>query len=323
MKARAIGFLIRAALAVLVASAALSAQFSSTLSGPVLGYVLDRNAGTVRPIRGILGSATIGGPVDSAPTVSQLLTLDARNVVVSAHSGSELIALHLDKELSSTPLAGFPANPFRSAASIRGGAAAFYYADAKQVRIVKGLPRDPSDAGMLQLDRPLTQLAVSDDGSLLVYSTREEEGEAVYAWTSGSGSPRFLATAASVSGLVMTPNGDAIVTDRGANEVFAIWDAAGGAVRKLLADSTDGVSGPTGVGVSSSSRVYVANAGAVMVFDASGRFFKSLRCNCAPSGVSLLRDSVFRLTDGVTQTIFLLDASSAQERILFVPPPLD
>ena len=313
-----------ASLALLV-PAILMAQFSSTLSGPVLGYVFDRNAGKVRPVRGILGSATVGAPVESAPTVSQVLTLDARHAIVSSDSSPELLALRLDSEPLSMAIAGVPVNPSRSAASILGTAAAFYYSDTQQVRIVKGLPHEPQYAGGLQLNRPLTQLSVSDDGTLLVYAIRETEGETLHGWTTSSGSPRFLTSAASVSGIAITPNGDAIVTDRGRNEVFAIWDVRGGAVPKLLAGSTDGVSDPAGVGVSAGNRLYVANAGSstLMVFESSGRLLKTLRCNCATSGVYLLRESVFRLTDGIAQTIFLLDASSADERILFVPPPLD
>jgi DNA-binding beta-propeller fold protein YncE len=263
--------------------------------------------------------------VESAPNVSQVLTLDVRHAIVSSDSSSELLTLRLDGEPSSTAIGGIPGNPSRSAASTLGTAAAFYYSDIQQVRIVKGLPREPQDAGGLQLDRPLTQLAVSDDGMMLVYAIREGDGETLHAWTVSSGSPRFLTSAASVSGIAMTRTGDAIVTDRGTNEVFAIWDPAGGAVRKLLADSNDGVSDPTGVGVSSANRLYAANAGSstLMVFEASGRLLKVLSCNCAMAGVYLLRDSVFRLTEGIAQTMFLLDASSAEERILFVPPPLD
>jgi hypothetical protein len=118
-------------------------------------------------------------------------------------------------------------------------------------------------------------------------------------------------------------NGDAIVTDRRANEVFAIWDPAGGAVRKLLADNTNDVSDPTAVAISSGNRIYIANAGSVLVLDSNGRALKTLRCNCTISGLNTLRDSVFRLTDGIERTIYLLDASSAEERILFVPPPQD
>jgi WD40 repeat protein len=253
-----------------------------------------------------------------------VLTLDARHAIVSSDSSPELLALRLDGEPSSMAIAGIPARPSRSAASTLGTAAAFYYSDTQQVRIVKGLPHEPQYAGGLQLDRPLTQLSVSDDGTLLVYAVREAEGETLHGWTISSGSPRFLTSAASVSGIAITSSGDAIVADRGTNEVFAIWDVRGGAVPKLLANDTDGVSDPTGVGLSG-NRLYVANAGSftLMVFESSGRVLKTLPCNCAASGVYLLRESVFRLTDGIAQTIFLLDASSADERILFVPPPLD
>jgi hypothetical protein len=263
--------------------------------------------------------------MESASVVSQMLTLDARHAVASTDSSPELVALRLDGEPSATTIAGVPVNPSRSAASFSGTAAAFYYAGAKEIRIVVGLPGEPRHAGSLAVENPLTQLAVSNDGNLLVYAVREAEAEVIYSWTGLSGSPRFLTSAASVSALALTRNGDAIVTDRGASEVFAIWDAGGGAVRKLLADSTDGVSDPTGVGVSSGNRIYVTNEGSstLMVFEPSGRLLKSLHCNCATSGVSLLRESVFRLTDGIAQTIYLLDASSAEERILFVPPPLD
>ena len=325
MNAAVVRLLAAVALVALVAAPTLTAQFPSTLSGPVLGYVHDRNAGKVRPVRGILGSATVGAPVETAPNVSQVLTLDLRHAIVSSDTSPELLTLRLDGEPSSTAIAGIPGNPSRSSASTLGTAAAFYYADTQQVRIVKGLPREPQDAGGLQLDRPLTQLAVSDNGTLLIYSIREPEGETLYGWTVSSGSPRFLTSAASVSGIAITRTGDAIVTDRGANEVFALWDAGGGAVRKLLADSTDGVSDPAGVGVSSANRFYVANSGSstLMVFESSGRVLKTLPCNCVMAGVHLLRDSVFRLTEGIAQTIFVVDASSADERIVFVPPPQD
>ena len=325
MSAPAVRLLAAVTLLALVTAPIVTAQFSSTLSGPVLGYVHDRNAGKVRPVRGILGSATVGAPVEAAPNVSQLLTLDVRHAIVSSDTSPELLALRLDGEPSSTAIAGIPRNPSRSAASTLGTAAAFYYSDTQQIRIVKGLPREPQDAGGLQLDRPVTQLAVSDDGTLLVYAIREPEGETLHGWTVSSGSPRYLTSAASVSGIAITRTGDAIVTDRGANEVFAIWDAGGGAVRKLLADTTDGVSDPAGVGVSSANRIYVANGGSstLLVFESSGRVLKTLPCSCTMAGVYLLRDSVFRLTEGIAKTIFLVDASSADERILFVPPPQD
>jgi hypothetical protein len=309
---------------VLLASALHAVQFSSSLSGPVLGYVLDRNAAKLRPVRGIIGSATVGAPLDSGYGVTQVLSLDGGHLIASTDATAELMALTVDAgQVSSVVVPGVVANPTRSAASVQGKSAAFYYSGTHDVRIVAGLPEEPRHVATWQTDRPLTQMAVNDDGTLLVYAVAEADGEALYALSASSASPRFLTSAVSVSGLAITKNGDAIVTDRSANEVFAIWDATGGAVRKLLADANDGVSSPAGVAVSSAGRIYVASTGSVMVLDPNGRVLKSQRCNCTVSGVNLLRDSVFRLTDGITQTIFLLDASSSEERILFVPPPQD
>jgi DNA-binding beta-propeller fold protein YncE len=309
---------------VLLASAIHGAQQIGSLSGPVLGYVFDRDAGKLRPVKGILGSATVGAPIDAGFAVSQVLTLDARHVIASTDASPDVVTLNLDdSQTSPMAISEVSANPSRASASLGGTSAAFYYAGAQQVRIVTGLPREPHGAGLLTIERALTQLAINDDGTLVVYAVQEGDGEALYGWTAATGNARFLTSAVSVSGLVLTRSGDAIVTDRGANEVFAIWDAGGGAIRQPLADATDGVSDPTGVAISSANRIYVANAGSAttMVLDSNGRYLKTHQCSCTISGVYPLRDSVFRLTDGIDRTIFVLDASSAEERILFVPPP--
>jgi hypothetical protein len=278
----------------------------------------------VRPVRGILGSSTVGAPIESGFAISRVLSLDARHVVVSPEGGPDLVALTLEgTESSAVAISGVPANPTRSTASMLGTVAAFYYSESQEVRIVSGLPQEPRQAAVVHMDKPVTQLAVSADGSMLLYAVGEDDGESLYAWTASSGGARFVTSAASISALAITRNGDAIVTDRRANEVFAIWDAGGGAVRKLLAGVTDGVLEPTGVAVSSTDRIYIANSESVLVLDPNGRFLKAHRCNCAISGVHLFRDSVFRLTDGTEQTIYLLEATSAAERILFVPPPRD
>jgi hypothetical protein len=304
---------------VFIASGMRAAQFGS-LSGPVVGYVFDRNAGNLRPVKGILGSATVGAPVDTGFAISQVLTLDADHVIVS--TDTELLALSIDGgQTSRLAIPGLPANPTSGAASVRATAAAFYYSEANEVRIVTGLPQEPQYAGLVQVDRPLKRMAINNDGTLLVYATDEPDGNVLYAWTALTSSARFVTSASSVSGIAITKNGDAIVTDRDANEVFAIWDAAGGAIRGQLADVSQGVSSPIGV-VSSDNRILIANSGSTAtVLDSSGRFLKTLECSCTISGVYPLRNAVFRLTDAIDQTLYLLDASSAEERILFVPPP--
>jgi WD40 repeat protein len=310
---------------VLLISASAAAQFGS-LSGPVLGYVVDSNTSSVRPVKGILGSATIGDRLDTGVGPASMVTLDSGHAISATNDGIEILTLNLDAaRIARLPVPGPSGNPSRVSVSLQATAAAFYYSGSNQIQVVSGLPREPRYVGIFQTNAAVSQMAVSDDGTLVVYAVASGDGASVYGWTAAFEGTRFLTTAISVSGIALTPRGDAIVTDRGANEVFAIWDAGGGAVRRLLAGVDEGVSEPMAVAVSSANRIYFVNAGSgnVVVLDSNGRYLKSHSCNCNPMGLFPIRDSVFRLTDRIDQTIFLLDASATEERIVFVPPPLE
>jgi hypothetical protein len=123
-----------------------------------------------------------------------------------------------------------------------------------------------------------------------------------------------------VGAIAITADRSAIVADRGANEVFAIRDVPGAALRQFLVGPQDGVSAPAGVAVSA-NRIHIANTGtaAILTLDSAGRLLRSQTCACTVWGTQRLKDSVFQLTQGISRTIFLLDANSAEERILFVP----
>jgi len=324
MNANLLHRILAATVVTLLTSAAIGAQWTGSLSGPVLGYVFDRDAGMPRPVKGILGSATIGDPLDIGIAAFQFLMLDSVHAIASTDISLQFLTLSMDaRQVSKTTIPGVAANPSKSVGSRQGTAAAFYFTDPQQVQTVSGLPNAPRSAGLFQVDRPVTQMAVSDDGTLVVYAVTEPEGESLYAWSASAGGTRFLSTVSSVSGIAITSSGDAIVTDRGENEVFAIWNAGGAAIRRLLADVKDGISSPTGVAISSGGRIYVANTGSAtaVVLDTNGHPLKAFSCDCTITGLFPLRDSVFRLTDRINQTTFLLDATSADERIVFVPPP--
>jgi hypothetical protein len=291
----------------------------------VLGYVLGASEQQLRPLRGVLGSATVGDPVELGFAITDALTMDMRHFVASSESSAELLALNLETNPASvSAISGAHARPSYAAASGRGTSAAFYYADSKGVVIVTGFPRNPvvSRAVDLSSGGPLTRMAVSDDGDLLVYSIAEGDREVVYSSTASSTSGRFVSGADAVGGIAITANGGAIVTDRDANTVFAVWDARGGSSPQYLAASADGVSRPADVAVSASNRIYVANLGAasIITLDSSGHILGARACDCELSGLFPLRDSVFRLTKRLDQTVYLLDAGPTQDRILFVPP---
>jgi hypothetical protein len=297
----------------------------ASLSGPVLGFVFSAPEERLRTLRGVLGSATVGDPVELAVPITDALTMDMRHFVASSAANPELLLLNLETSPASVaPISGTRARPSIAATSVRGTSAAFYYADSQAVAIVTGFPRDPIVSHSVDLSAagPLRRMAVSDDGALLVYSASEGDRELVYSWTASSTSSRFIAGANAVGGMAITPDGAAIVTDRDANEVFAVWDIRNGSSPQYLAASADGVSRPADVAVSASNRMYVANPGAasVMIFNAGGQLLGARGCNCEISGLFPVRDSLFRLTKRLDQTVYLLDAGPVQDRILFIPP---
>jgi hypothetical protein len=222
-------------------------------------------------------------------------------------------------------ISDLPADPSQSAVGIHGTTAAFYYAASQRLRIVTGLLGTPVVSQSLDLSflggQPLTHLSVSDDGTLVVYSIAEADRESLYVWTSSSTSSRFVFSVVSVGGIAISGNGTAIITDRGANEVFAIPDARNAAVSEFLIGERDGVSKPTGMAISADNQIYIANTGSasLLTLDSSGRLLRIQPCDCELSGVFQLRDSVFRLTDRLDRTVYILDASPSGNHISFIP----
>ena len=73
---------------------ALAGQTS--LSGPILGFVFSAAEERLRPVRGVLGSATVGDPVELGMPITDALTMDMRHVVASSEANAELLLLNLE-----------------------------------------------------------------------------------------------------------------------------------------------------------------------------------------------------------------------------------
>jgi hypothetical protein len=302
-------------------------QSNATLSGPVLGYIFNAPEGKLRPVRGVVGSATIGDPEPLDFAISQALTLDSRHVAVSTNASPELLLVSPGTSPTAVAaISGIPSRPSLAAASVHGTAAAFYYAGTHTLLTVSGLPDSPKVSGPVDLSSLngdlLTHVALSDDGILVVYSVVETDRESLYVWTATSASSRFVFSVKAVGGIAITGNGSAIVTDRSANEVFAIVDARNTALVHFLLGEGDGLSNPTDVAVSSNNQIFIANRGtsSVIATDPNGRFLQNQTCACQLTGLNSLRDSVFLMTDRLDRTVYLLDTTSSGHRILFIPP---
>jgi hypothetical protein len=312
--------------ALLATTAALAAaQLNGTLSGPKLGYLWSSSDGSLHPLLGIPGSSTIGVAQNPGVVLSQAFALDGTRFIASSDSNSAALSLNLATSPATiVPIAGAPAQPWSIAASRSASTAALYYPAQQRVLIVTGLPAAPKVAQTVDvssLTQDLARMAVSDDGTLLLYSVSANDRDALYGWSSTSGH-RLLAIADAVSDIAIAPNGTVIVADGKANEIFSVSNPKGSAVRQVLNADTHDLSNPTGVTVTNAGLIYVANAGAstITTLDASGRLLRAQSCSCALTRFFPLKDSLYGLSDKIDSTLYLLEAGPASDRILFVPP---
>jgi len=310
-----------------VASLASAGQLSGTLSGPSLGYVWSGSDGKIHPLLGMPGNATIGGAQDLGFAISQAVSLNGRHFLVSTDDNPSLLFINAALVPASiTTISNAPSSPSRIAGSRGGASASLYYEEQQRVLIVSGLPSTPKVSHSIDLSAAggtLSRMAVSDDGSLLLYSVSQGTHDALFAWTPAVGY-RLLTTADSISDIALTPGGDAIVADAIAGEIFSITDPRGSAGRLFLADDRSGVLNPTSVAVSNTGQIYIANGGTdtLLTLDSAGILLRVQHCGCELAGLFPLKDSLYRLSNRTDQTLYLLETGTNGDRVSFVPPGL-
>jgi DNA-binding beta-propeller fold protein YncE len=302
-----------------------------TIAGPSAGFVFDTSSHVLRGIRGIPGASMIGDPVDfgfqpSWASVSP--SLDSA-VVADAQGALHLFLLN-GGQPAEHPVDGI-ATAQHVVFSPSGTAAALY--GAGSVQMLKGLPGAPVVAGTLSLGLDSSTqfaaaslgktrrstgepLAVSDDGAYLLLVSG---GGLRILGVAGDNRKLTDATAGTLA--AFAPGGhDAVVADPEAG-LTLIHDAAGTAVRQPLAGTGSPIGLPEAIAFSSDgNRIFVASAAArnVSAFDAASGASTTLACDCTPA--SLVRmGTVFRLNEFSAGPLWLLDATAADPRLVFVP----
>jgi hypothetical protein len=152
-------------------------------------------------------------------------------------------------------------------------------------------------------------------------SFAEGERETIYRWNRTDGF-RLLASTVQVGTLAFVGSTDVVFADSGTNEVFLAHDVKRQSAVTFLAGSANGVSRPVGAGISNRNEILVANGGSgtVIIFDANGQILGAQQCGCNVTGMFPLGPGMYRLTDQINQTSYILDGGGTNTRISFVPP---
>ncbi|HEY6389960.1 MAG TPA: hypothetical protein VIX89_01710 [Bryobacteraceae bacterium] len=295
----------------------------SRVSAPVAGLVFDGSLQTLRPINGIVGTARLGTPLDLGFQAGLAVVSPRQDYTLAtdAASGEMRLLRFRPDGISAAGISGAMNSPDRFVLSPAGRSAALYSASSARIQVIRGLLQAPGPAvEMAGWPGSLTALAVNDDGSFGLAAffdgsagmlVRFSERGAMPVWTGGR-----------VPAIVFLPNGrDAVAADATANVVFLIRNVADAPETVPLAGASDGIDGPVAVAASRDGlRVFAASAGShsVVVIDLAGGQRTRLDCDCMPAGLTPLAADVFQLTGIPGDTLWLLDATPAGSRLVFV-----
>jgi hypothetical protein len=290
-----------------------------SVAGPVAGFVFDRGAQALRPLPGIPGASTVGGPISSGYQLTAAYVAPRLDSVfgVAADGSTHYFTLS-STTLSEVSIDGLMAQPERVAFSASGAAAVLY--SSGQAQMVVGLPGSPSLAGSLALRQGAraihpTSLAISDDGAYLLFAV----GGSIQL-ASQSGGVRAVISAGAGASVAFAPGAhDAAIAARGTG-VMMIRDVPGSAVQQNLAVDDGSFEVVAGLGFSQDgARVFVATAAAqpVIVLDLSGNR-TSVACACSPTELAPMGNA-FRLNELGAGPLWLADAGLSGPRTVFVP----
>jgi len=287
------------------------------VSAPVLGFAWDSKAATLRQIDGVPGAAHVDASANTGDGFALAVAADSHDYALLLDAKGALylatLAGGVPQQISAGPWSGV-------AISASGGYAVAYANAGSAPQLINGLPRQPAFHTLDVQGMSVSTAAVSNDGTTLLAAHLSSGGTAVLAVPMGASAVRAM-TVGTVGGMAFVPG-----TDRA-----LVADAASGAVTQLAsvntAPSASVVNGaklaqPVGLDVSADGRwTLVANSsGAVLRIDLSGQAQPATaKCGCSPTTVATLSGAAFRLTEAGTATGWMVDASGAAPRVLFVP----
>ena len=299
---------------------------SDNIQGPVLGYVFDRSLNGIRRIWGVPGASRMGEVWPAGVELSMAQVSSGQDFALGVtKTEGRMVLVDLRAESGrvwTIPQASSKIN--QVVFSSRGDSAILVPSENRRLYLISGLPDSPSgisEVDLSQLPAAPQIFALSDDGQLLLMAVQGGELSTLYSYSRASGI-RMVGLAGQVSAMrFLNQSREAVAADRHAREVFLIRDLLGSAERILLASEREGITAPVALELSKDNqRVYVANAepGGIVTIDFAGRA-QLTPCDCIPTALERMGESIFRLTELSDKPLMLLDGTGQESRVLFVP----
>jgi WD40 repeat protein len=310
--------LLRPALAgglMLGAFSVTAAAQTSRWSAPTLGFVYDADSKSIRTLSGVIGAASLEGGIAVSSKLDKASLSPNRQLALAESADSDhLLLVRWDgKAGSAEPLDGAPNTADLIAWSPDGSTAAVYNTASQQLWVWKSLGTEPA---LIQQSSAssLRALAVADDG-FAVGST----DSGLYQLAAEN----RLVSETAYSALAFAPGSHDLAAGNSVlNQVVLLRDFSADA-QSVLATASDGVAQPIAIAYSRDGlKLAVANASSksVLLIDNATSTRQVFSCDCNPDGVfAAAGNAVFRLTNTGQDRLTLLDADSAEARLLSIP----
>lgn len=288
--------------------------------GPQLGYLWLDSDRTLRPILGVAGASQIGRSLVPAGTYIGAVTSAAANIAILQDADGAF-------DLMSLPSGGHPVSlavklPVGATVRLSPSAtsALLYSPGASSASLVGGLLSTPQ-VSVIKFGGPIVDSAVADSGAV---SVEYSQGTAIaLAVAAPSGRASTVASLGSPGGISFLPgHDDLLYADATANTITLMRAATSAPATSLIATASL-LKSPSAVGISGSGRwaVVVNGASQTLVrIDLSTLTSVPLDCSCKPTeAATLTDDGAFRVTNVKSGANWIVDASTADPRTLFIP----
>jgi WD40 repeat protein len=297
----------------------------ASISGPILGFTVDRDATAIAPIFGVLGASVLGEPLDFGIDFRSAIISPEQNYALAVRNDNgATVILKPSGTQSILELPVSVAGASRIAISPKGLAAAFFNGSSASLRTVRGLPDLPEivhefDASIFRGE--LTTMAVSDDGAITLASFVDENGQTA-TWVITSSGSLWQAPAGRPSSLAFLPHRyDVIVGDADAQEVFLLLDLNTTGNRVPLISLNGAAGSPVHVAVSQDGSLFAvaSDAQKLTIVDAATHTSTVLDCSCVPNALRRLSGNGVFLLDGLPSDLLHVLEASTDPRVVVIP----
>ncbi len=305
--------------------------FGAQLGPPVLGYVFDSGVSGLRPIWGVLGSSTVGAPLDTGGIRLSLAAVSPGQdyaLGVREHD-NQIMLLSLDQNPAAvTVLATSGSAIERAVFSPRGESVVLVPKNRESLWLISGLPHSPrilNRVGLSGFPGVIGPLAVRDDGQQVILAMQEGDGDAVYAGDS-KGEMHGVARLGKITAIeYMRQGNDVLLADAGTSQILRIREAD--LKVETLAALTSGGEGlrPVALAVSDDNqRLFIAaeGQGQLYVLSLQNGQVVHLAFSGKATGLNRLKgNSVFRLNELSGEPLLVLNGELSEPEVAFVPVP--